>query len=95
MLITWLFVPQSDQTKNLKSTYTHRKNSANESPLRDKFVGKIQNFYGFGAAFPHFCHYKREIQLGGADIRSAPCQISRLSEQCVAPAGRKTHFWTT
>jgi len=24
-----------------------------------------------------------------------PCQISRLSGQRVAPAGRKTHFWTT
>jgi len=23
------------------------------------------------------------------------CQISRLSGQCIAPAGRKTHFWTT
>jgi len=42
----------------------------------------------FGSVFQHFCPDKREIWLRSAP----PCQISRLSEQSVAPAGRKTHF---
>ena len=42
-----------------------------------------------GAVFPHFCRDKREIWHGGA------CQILHLSGQHVAPAWRKTHFWTT
>jgi len=42
-----------------------------------------------GAVFSHFCPNKREIWYGGADLLSAPpCQISRLSGQRVAPAGR-------
>jgi len=56
-------------------------------------MAKIRNFDSFGAIFPHFCPDKREIWHGGADLRSAaPCQISRLSRQRVAPAGRKTFF---
>ena len=49
-------------------------------------MAKIRNFDSFGAVLPHFCPDKRKIWHGGAD------QISRLSGQRVAPAGRKTHF---
>jgi len=56
-------------------------------------MAKIQNFYSFGAVFPHFFPDKREFLQGGADLWSAPpCQISRLSEQRVAPAGEKPIF---
>jgi len=49
-----------------------------------------------GAVFPHFCPNKREVWFGEADLRFAPpCKISRLSGQSVAPARRKTYFWTT
>jgi len=47
-------------------------------------MAKIRNFDSFGAVFPHLCSDKREIWRR--------CQISRLSGQHVAPAGRKTHF---
>jgi len=43
-----------------------------------------------GAVFPHFCPIN--VKFGMGDL---PCQISRLSGQRVAPAGRKTYFWTT
>jgi len=42
-------------------------------------MGKILNFDGFGAAFPHLC-----LAKGAEILSSPPCQISRLSEQCVA-----------
>jgi len=48
-------------------------------------MAKIRNFDSLGAVFPHFCPDKREIWHGGVDRRG----------QCVAPTGRKTHFWTT
>jgi len=40
---------------------------------------KVRNFDSFGDVFPHFCPDNREIWHG----------------QRVAPAERKTHFWTT
>ena len=59
-------------------------------------MAKIRNFDSFESAFPHLCPDKREFWHGGADLQSAPpCQISRLLGQCVAPAGRKSHFWIT
>jgi len=59
-------------------------------------MAKIRNFDSFGAVFPRFCPYKREIWHGEADLWSAPlCQISRLSGQRVASVGQKNHFWTT
>jgi len=61
------------------------KNTANECPIRQKF----EILTVLGAVFPHFFPDKREIWQGGA------CQLSRLSGQCVASVGRKTHFWTT
>ena len=65
------------------------KNCANESPLKCKFVGKIPNFDGLWAAFPHFCPDK----LGWHAVLM---QInSRLSGQRVAPAGRKVNCWST
>jgi len=57
-------------------------------------MAKIRNFDSFGAVFPHFCPDKREI-WHKAWQSSPTCQISRLSGQHVAPAGRKTYFWTT
>jgi len=43
-------------------------------------MAKIWNFDIFGAVFPHFCPYKREIWCGEADLGSAtPRQILRLS----------------
>jgi len=51
-----------------------------------KFVGKIRNFDWFGDVFPQFCPDKREIWHG------EQCQLSRLSVQCVALAGRKPIF---
>ena len=51
-------------------------------------MAKIRNFDSLGAVLPHFCPDKREIWHGGA----CPFQISRLSGQRVAPAGRKPHF---
>jgi len=59
-------------------------------------MAKIPNFDSFGGCIPTLLPDKREIWHGGADHMSAPpCQISRLSGQCVTPEGRKTHFWTT
>jgi len=54
-----------------------------------KFMAKIRNFDDFGGCFPYFCANKREIW------HTPPCQISRLSGQRVAPAVRKTYYWTT
>jgi len=54
------------------------KNIANESPLRYKFLAKIEILPVLGAVFPHFCPDKREI--------------SHLSGQRVAPVGEKPIF---
>ena len=89
---------ESDQTKNLKATY-----SVQTLGISLKYCKRVapevqifgQNSF-WGLYFPRFCPDKCEIWHGRADVRSAPsCQISRLSGQRVASAGRKPHFWTT
>jgi len=47
-------------------SWEFRKNIANESPLKYKFLAKIRNFDSFGVVFPHFCPDKRESWHGGA-----------------------------
>jgi len=70
-----------------------RKNCTNQWPLRGKFMAKVRNFDSLGAVFPHF-HISAPLNVKfGTGERT--CQISRLSGQHVAPAGRKTYFWTT
>jgi len=49
-------------------------------------MAKILNFDSFGGCIPTLLPYNGEI--GRVDI-------SRLSGQRVAPAERKTYFWTT
>jgi len=103
MLITWLFVPRKWPNWKLKSCLWTRIKSENFVKIvqtSDLWGGnlwpKFEILTLLGAVFPHFCPNKREIWYGGADLWSAsPCQISRLSKQRVATAGRKTYFWTT
>jgi len=52
--------------------------------MRGKYVGKIPNFDSFGAVFPHFCPYKREIWDG-----SGPA----VYQGNVSPLLQ--HFWIT
>jgi len=47
-----------------------RKKSANESPPRDKFVGKIPTFDGFGGYVPTLCADKCKIRHGLPDFTS-------------------------
>jgi len=54
-------------------------------------MAKIRNFDSFGAMFPHFCPDKREIWHGVA----LPRAILTFIGVRVAPAGRKSHCWTT
>jgi len=68
-----------------------RKNNANESPPRGKFMAKIPNFASFGAVFPHFC--PDNVKFGVGERSCPPCQISRYrGNVSPAPVGRKTHF---
>jgi len=85
--------PQKRPNKKLISCLETRTNAANfveivqtSRPWGANLWPKFEILTVFGAVFPHFCPYKRKIWHGGADLR---CQISRLSGQRVAPAGRK------
>jgi len=53
---------------------------------------KISNFDSFRGLYFHISAPINVISGTGA---RAYCQISRFWGQCVAPAGRKTHFWST
>jgi len=94
MLITWLFDPKSNQIKNLKSTWRRvqswefRKNLANEWSLMGKFMAKIRNSDSFGRLYSHISA-SINMKFGTGDI----CQISCLSGQRVAPAGRKKNIF--
>jgi len=65
-------------------------------------MAKIHNFDSltvlgaFLGASHIFAPMKVKFGTGERTLGPLPkCQISRLSEQRVAPAGRKTYFWTT
>jgi len=75
-----------------------RKNIANESPLKYKFVAKIRIFFTvLGAVFPHLCSDKREIWHG--ERTYGPLAVRNFTfigaRQCVGPAGRQIHFCTS
>ena len=67
LLISWLYVPKSDETKTLMRT-----NAVNfvkivqtspppDGPWGTDFWPKIEIFTVLGAVFPHFCPDKRDI----------------------------------
>jgi len=60
-----------------------RKNSANESPVRCKFMAKIRHF----EFLELYSYISAPINVKFGAGSGPPCQISRLSK-------RKPHFWT-
>jgi len=72
MLITWLFVPENNQNKNIKSTYrrvqnlriSFKKIVQTSDPWGTNLWPKFEILTVLGAVLPYFCPDKREIWHG-------------------------------